>query len=80
LSGWCYLKRRSDYLGEFHDKNGDEWEEFTDHESAVFFYWNEESNTFSFDKPEVQRDETHLENNRMLGMHNTMLYIYILFL
>jgi hypothetical protein len=57
LASWAYLRRRSILLGEFIDISGQEWEEYSDKISAEFFYWNEESNSYRFMKPEVDKYE-----------------------
>lgn len=52
-SGWALLKRRSLSVGEFYDIENMEWEEFMDADSADFFYYQEDTDTYSWDKPEI---------------------------
>ena len=51
--GWALLRRRSKCVGDFQDVDYQDWEELMDEESADFFYWQEDTNVYSFDKPPV---------------------------
>jgi hypothetical protein len=51
--GWAYLRRRAISCGEFLDENGIEWEENIDKITSEYFYWAEEDNLYSWDKPNV---------------------------
>eukprot|EP00595_Chromulina_sp_UTEXLB2642_P002328 CAMPEP_0196765016 /NCGR_PEP_ID=MMETSP1095-20130614/7395_1 /TAXON_ID=96789 ORGANISM="Chromulina nebulosa, Strain UTEXLB2642" /NCGR_SAMPLE_ID=MMETSP1095 /ASSEMBLY_ACC=CAM_ASM_000446 /LENGTH=1218 /DNA_ID=CAMNT_0042122169 /DNA_START=3024 /DNA_END=6677 /DNA_ORIENTATION=+ len=53
LAGWAYLRRRARNLGDFRDVHGVEWEEYADTTSSEYFYWSEDSNNYSWEKPEV---------------------------
>ena len=52
-SGWALLRRRSKCVGDFQDVHFQDWEELMDEESADFFYWQEDTDTYSWDKPET---------------------------
>jgi hypothetical protein len=56
--GWAYLKRRSEYIGEFNDVDDLNWEELMDTESLEKFYWQEDENLFSWIKPDFPTEET----------------------
>eukprot|EP01038_Epipyxis_sp_PR26KG_P010329 gene10329-13878_t len=56
-AGWAYLRRRSDNVGEFLDINGDEWEEYMDKKTSIYFYWQEENNLYQWDKPELYKKQ-----------------------
>ena len=51
--GWSYLRRRAYMIGEFLSSDQEEWEEWVDKETSEYFYWQEQSNRYSWDKPEV---------------------------
>jgi ankyrin repeat protein len=53
--GWALLRRRSKCVGDFQDVHFQDWEELMDEESADFFYWQEDTDVYSFDKPEVSK-------------------------
>jgi hypothetical protein len=51
-AGWAYLRRRSQYSGEFKDINDMMWEEFVDRKTLERFYWQGDDDTYSWGKPE----------------------------
>ena len=55
LSGWGYLKRRSQNKGDFRDEDGEEWEEFVDNVSCEYFYFMPAELKFSFIKPPIPK-------------------------
>eukprot|EP01031_Cornospumella_fuschlensis_P036413 gene36413-44172_t len=66
-SGWAYLRRRSRNVGEFLDKDGNEWEEYTDTKTAEFFYWMEEENQYQWDKPVLYQRNLNPESEYKEG-------------
>jgi hypothetical protein len=52
-AGWAMLRRRSKCLGEFMDVDQYEWEELMDEESADFFYWQEDTDQYTWEKPQI---------------------------
>jgi hypothetical protein len=37
-AGWAYIRRRSNYVGDFRDKEGNDWEEYLDKVSLAPTY------------------------------------------
>ena len=66
-AGWAYLRRRSRGIGEFQDIDGIEWEEYMDSTSFEYFYWEEESNKYSWIKPELFSKRINTENYFKVG-------------
>eukprot|EP00605_Chrysophyceae_sp_TOSAG23-4_P002678 GSChrysophyteH1.ASY1.ANO1.2954.1 assembled CDS len=57
-SGWSYLRRRSQNIGEFLSAENDEWEEYVDKDTSEYFYWQEDSNRYLWEKPPLpERNE-----------------------
>lgn len=52
-AGWALLRRRSQCLGEFMDIDQYEWEELMDEDSADFFYWQEDTDQYTWTKPQI---------------------------
>lgn len=52
-AGWAMLRRRSKCLGEFMDVDQFEWEELMDEDSADFFYWQEDTDQYTWTKPQI---------------------------
>lgn len=52
-AGWALLRRRSKCIGEFMDVEQYEWEELMDEDSADFFYWQEDTDTYTWIKPPI---------------------------
>lgn len=53
LAGWAMLRRQSKLMGYFTDVDRIDWEEYMDPESSNFFYWQEESNSYQWNRPEI---------------------------
>ena len=55
LNAWTYIRRRSNFVGEFNSISGEEWEEYVDCISSEYLYWHEDTNTHQWIKPEISR-------------------------
>jgi hypothetical protein len=53
LGGWAYLRRRSLNIGEFKDIYTMNWEENIDRLTSEYFYWQPDTNEYSWTKPPV---------------------------
>jgi hypothetical protein len=59
LSGWAYLKRRSECTGDFNDVEKLHWEEYMDKKTLELFYWQEDNNMFRWDKPKYNDADSY---------------------
>lgn len=69
-AGWAYIRRRSNYVGDFRDKEGNDWEEYLDKVSCEYFYFMEEWNEYNWLKPPLPTFKLALNGGDNIQYYN----------